>query len=104
MSTPLVTPMPKQAAPPMVSMPTPSAHSFSTFDLRSPSAQPPPQQSAQPRSSTPTKRKVTTNRIPVGTREHVAAHGPRGRTIMQGIVIYTNEATRLQILNASFCL
>ncbi|KAK8605014.1 hypothetical protein V6N13_082474 [Hibiscus sabdariffa] len=97
MSTPPVTPMTRQAAPtmsrqatpPMVFMSTPYAHSFSAFYLGSPSTQPP----AQLRSSTRTKRKVTTNRIPVGPRDHVMAHGLRERTIMQGIDIYANEAT-----------
>ncbi|KAK8577998.1 hypothetical protein V6N13_076672 [Hibiscus sabdariffa] len=72
MSTPLVTPMPRQATPPMsrqttppmTFMSTPPAHSISTFDLGSPSAQPP----IQSRSSTPTKRNVTTHRIPVCNR------------------------------------
>ncbi|KAK8512946.1 hypothetical protein V6N13_090317 [Hibiscus sabdariffa] len=32
-------------------------------------------------------------------REHVKAHGPRGRTIMQGIGIHTNEKTGLHLLN-----
>ncbi|KAK8713326.1 hypothetical protein V6N13_148547 [Hibiscus sabdariffa] len=33
------------------------------------------------------------------SRYNVTAHGPRGRTIMQGLGVYTNEETRLQILN-----
>ncbi|KAL4304604.1 hypothetical protein GQ457_10G021840 [Hibiscus cannabinus] len=33
------------------------------------------------------------------SRYNVTAHEPRGRTIMQGLGVYTNEETKLQILN-----
>ncbi|KAK8652843.1 hypothetical protein V6N13_126866 [Hibiscus sabdariffa] len=41
---------------------------------------------------------VNQNKGTSNMREHVKAHGPRGRTIMKGIGIYTNEKTGLQLL------
>ncbi|KAK8502404.1 hypothetical protein V6N12_019997 [Hibiscus sabdariffa] len=66
-----------QSAPTMVFMPTPSIQQLSELDS----------------SSTTVAVPVNKNKGTSNMREHVRAHGPRGRTIMQGIGIYTNEKT-----------
>ncbi|KAK8617891.1 hypothetical protein V6N13_080795 [Hibiscus sabdariffa] len=60
---------------------------------------------AQPATSSPSTQPMPTSPhtqpsiLSTPSRYNVTAHGPRGRTIMQGLGVYTNEETRLQILN-----
>ncbi|KAK8690812.1 hypothetical protein V6N13_074338 [Hibiscus sabdariffa] len=59
----------------------------------------------QPATSSPSTQPMPTSPhtqpsvLSTPSRYNVTAHGPRGRTIMQGLGVYTNEETRLQILN-----
>ncbi|KAK9038432.1 hypothetical protein V6N11_023301 [Hibiscus sabdariffa] len=55
--------------------------------------------SSPPTQPMPTSPQTQPLVVSIPSRYNVTAHGPRGRTIMQGLGVYTNEETKLQILN-----